>query len=194
MIFLDRDGVINADSPHYIKSPAEFIFLPRSAAAIRLLTEAGFDVVVITNQSAVGRGMITADTLAAIHARMLEGVRAGGGRIRAIYHCPHAPADGCDCRKPRPGLMLRAARDLGISLADAWMVGDSLTDMQCAEAAGCGHKALVETGNGSAHAGRLAAAGVAVDFVAGDLFEAAERIVGIDFFGGRPVHGNCLNR
>jgi D-glycero-D-manno-heptose 1,7-bisphosphate phosphatase len=136
LIVLDRDGVINVDSDDYVKSPDEWRPLPGSLDAIARLGRAGYDVVVATNQSGIGRGLFTADALAAIHARMREDVSAAGGVIKAIYVCPHRPEDGCACRKPRPGLLEEIARDFGRPLADVPFVGDKLTDVQSAAAAG----------------------------------------------------------
>ncbi|MFP4079669.1 MAG: D-glycero-beta-D-manno-heptose 1,7-bisphosphate 7-phosphatase [Ectothiorhodospira sp.] len=147
LVILDRDGVINRDSPDYIKSPQEWIPLPGSLEAIARLTRAGWRVAVATNQSGLARGLFDAATLEAIHDRMRRAVEAAGGRIDLIHHCPHGPDDGCDCRKPRPGLLHRIADDLGVSLAGVPAVGDSARDLEAARAAGC-RPLLVRTGNG----------------------------------------------
>jgi D-glycero-D-manno-heptose 1,7-bisphosphate phosphatase len=132
LVFLDRDGVINRDSDLYIKRVEEWVPLPGSLDAIARLTSAGFRCVVISNQSGVGRGLFTAETLAAIHAAMRAAVEAAGGRLEAIYHCPHRPEDGCDCRKPKPGLLLRAATELGFGLRDVPLIGDKASDVAAA--------------------------------------------------------------
>lgn len=136
LIVLDRDGVINADSDTYIKSPEEWRPLPGSVDAIARLERAGFDVVVATNQSGVGRGIFTADALEAIHRRMHADVEAAGGRIAGVYVCPHRPEDGCVCRKPRPGLLRRIAEDFGRPLKGVPFVGDKVSDAEAAVAAG----------------------------------------------------------
>ena len=136
LIVLDRDGVINADSDDYVKSPEEWRPLPGSLDAIARLGRAGYDVVVATNQSGVGRGLFTAEALEAIHVRMCADVAAAGGAIAAIYVCPHVPEDDCACRKPRPGLLAQIARDFDRPLAGVPFVGDKLTDVQAAVAAG----------------------------------------------------------
>ncbi len=118
-VFLDRDGVINRDRPDFVKSWEEFEFLP-----------------VITNQSGIGRGLLTEETLEQMHAQMIDQVRASGGRIDAIYYCPHVPNVGCECRKPATGLFFEAARDLNIDLATSWAIGDSHRDAQAANRAG----------------------------------------------------------
>ena len=135
-VFLDRDGVINRDRPDFVKSWEEFEFLPHSLEALAALSRTPYKIVVITNQSGVGRGLLTERTLEQMHARMLDRVRANGGRIDAIYYCPHAPSVGCDCRKPATGLFLEAAQDLDIDLKWSWAIGDSHRDVQAANRAG----------------------------------------------------------
>ena len=144
LVILDRDGVINADSDDYVKSPDEWHPLPGSLDAIARLCRAGFDVVVATNQSGIGRGLFTVETLEAIHARMRDAVAAAGGHIAGIYYCPHRPEDGCDCRKPAPGLLRRIAADFGQPLDGVPFVGDKLTDAETALAAGA-HPIFVGT-------------------------------------------------
>jgi D-glycero-D-manno-heptose 1,7-bisphosphate phosphatase len=177
VVFLDRDGVINRDSPEYIKSWDEFEFLPGSLEAMALLTRSGFTIIVITNQSAIGRGMVAPETLSHTHSRMSEAVSAHGGRIRDIFFCPHHPDDGCDCRKPMPGLILKARDTHDIDLSDAVMVGDSAKDIDCARNAGCGASILVQTGNGLSAAATLAETGIRPDCQATDLLDAAHWIL-----------------
>lgn len=136
IVLIDRDGVINRDSDEYIKSVDEWVPLPGSLAAIADLTRAGFDVVVITNQSGVGRGLFSESTLADIHAAMSQAVEAAGGRISAVFYCPHRPDEGCECRKPKPKLLQQAAERFGVSLADVAFIGDKLSDIEAAIAAG----------------------------------------------------------
>jgi D-glycero-D-manno-heptose 1,7-bisphosphate phosphatase len=136
-VFLDRDGVINKRRLDHVKSWTEFEFLPKTLEALRALREDGATAVVITNQSAIGRGLLSHADLDGIHHRMVQSVRDGGGDIAAVYSCPHLPADGCACRKPATGLLERAAAELGLSLADSVLVGDSESDLGAARAAGC---------------------------------------------------------
>jgi D-glycero-D-manno-heptose 1,7-bisphosphate phosphatase len=136
LIVLDRDGVINEDSDDYIKSPDEWRALPGSLDAIARLNAAGWRVVVATNQSGVGRGLFSVQTLDAIHDRMKSAVADAGGHISGIYVCPHRPDEGCRCRKPRPGLLERIGEDFGIALAETAVVGDKLTDVLAAQAVG----------------------------------------------------------
>ena len=146
-VILDRDGVINEDSVDYIKSAEEWTPIAGSLEAIALLTQKGFDVYVATNQAGVARGKLTGDDLQSIHDKMRQAVGEHGGNILDIRFCPHHPDDNCRCRKPRPGLLmdLAAAHDLNLSLGS--YVGDSLTDLQAAESAGCAG-VLVLTGRG----------------------------------------------
>ena len=136
LIILDRDGIINEDSLNYIKSPDEFILLPSSAQAIARLNAAGYRVAVATNQSGIARGLYTAAQLDAIHAKMLAGIQAVGGRIDAIEYCPHMPDSGCPCRKPKPALLHNIAKRLDCSLINTPFVGDRVSDIQAAEAVG----------------------------------------------------------
>ncbi len=136
LIILDRDGVINQDSLHYIKSPDEFMVLPGSCEAIARLTAAGYRVAVATNQSGLARGLYDEQQLAAIHTKMMACVKAAGGCVDFVIHCPHMPDAGCHCRKPQPGMLLAIAKHFDSSLATVPFVGDRVSDIQAAEAAG----------------------------------------------------------
>lgn len=177
-IFLDRDGVINADSPDYITSRDAFHPLPGSLAAIARLTRCGCRVIVITNQSAINRGMLPLSELTAIHTRLRQGVQARGGRITDIYFCPHRPDEGCDCRKPKPGMIIQASRQHGIDLSRSIMVGDSAKDILAGKAAGCARTLLVKTGNGLQAMASLTENGTPPDHVTADLAAAVEWILG----------------
>ncbi len=187
VVFLDRDGVINRDSPDYIKGWHEFEFLPGSPEAIARFTAAGFAVIVITNQSALGRGMITPAVLDDLHTRLIRSVRQRGGEITDIFFCPHTPDDECPCRKPKPGLIRQACGKYGIDPATAWMIGDSAKDIECGRNAGCGHTALVRTGNGRKAEAGLKARKILPDLVVRDLSEAAERICSLGIIGKSSV-------
>ena len=156
LIILDRDGVINRDSDDYVKSVAEWIPLAGSIDAIARLSQAGYTVVVATNQSGLGRGLFDLDDLEAMHARLVELVAQAGGELAAIFYCPHTPEDNCQCRKPRPGLLDAIAAELQVDLAGVPVVGDSLRDLQAGVARGC-RPLLVRTGKGAATAALLAA-------------------------------------
>jgi D-glycero-D-manno-heptose 1,7-bisphosphate phosphatase len=147
VVVLDRDGVINRESVAFIKSVDEWLPLPGSLAAIAALSQAGFRVVVATNQSGVGRGLISPTTLDQIHARMIQAVEQAGGKLAGIFFCPHLPQDNCSCRKPRPGLLRQIEAQFGCSLEGQPVIGDSARDLQAAAAVGA-RPILVRTGNG----------------------------------------------
>jgi D-glycero-D-manno-heptose 1,7-bisphosphate phosphatase len=144
-VFLDRDGTLNRERADYVKSWREFEWLPGALDALAVLASLDVPVLVVTNQSALGRGILDPSALHAIHAQARAEALAAGGRMDDFLICPHAPADGCTCRKPKPGLLLQAAARYNLDLQSCVFVGDSLTDMQAAEAAGCGWL-LVRTG------------------------------------------------
>ena len=146
-VFLDRDGVINENRDDYVKSWGEFVFLSGVFAPLRQLAESRLAVVVISNQSAVGRGLISRMELDDINRRMTQEIERHGGRVDAVYYCPHHPAAGCDCRKPRPGLILQAAAHLDLDLSHSFLVGDACSDVEAALTAGC-QPVLVLTGLG----------------------------------------------
>lgn len=155
LIILDRDGVINQDSDNYIKTVDEFIPIPSSLEAISRLCQAGFSVMVATNQSGISRQFFTLDTLAAMHGKLQSLLKPLGGKIEHFYFCPHGPDDQCDCRKPKPGMIRQIAKDFftgsnanqSEQLADVFVVGDSLRDLEAGSAAGA-KVALVKTGKG----------------------------------------------
>jgi D-glycero-D-manno-heptose 1,7-bisphosphate phosphatase len=147
LIILDRDGVINYDSDEYIKSLDEFIPLPGSLEAIARLNQAGYTVVVATNQSGIARGYFTEDTLAQMHAKLEKLLEQIGGKIDAIYYCPHGPDDQCDCRKPKPGLLQQILKEYDVDPDQVLVIGDSLRDLQSALTVGA-KPILVKTGKG----------------------------------------------
>lgn len=147
-VLLDRDGVINRDLPESVRSPEALVLLPEALKALALFNEHGVSVIVITNQACVGRGDVSPETLKAIHQKMTREVEAHGGKLEAIFVCPHTDADACHCRKPAPGLILNAQHRYGFDLATTYFVGDALRDLQAAQAAGC-RAALVKTGKGA---------------------------------------------
>ena len=164
LVVLDRDGVINQDSDDFIKSAEEWIPIPGSLEAIARLNQAGWRVVVTTNQSGLARGLFDLDDLNRMHARMHQQLAAQGGVIDAVLFCPHGPDDGCRCRKPLPGMLETLAERLGHSLEGVPVVGDSLRDLEAAQAVGA-RPCLVRTGKGE----RTLAAGEGLSGV--DLFE-----------------------
>jgi len=177
VIFLDRDGVINRDSRHYVKSWEEFEFLPGSLSAIRRLNAKGHAVIIITNQSAVNRRIIPIEVLQDIHLKLKQSVTSNGGKITDIFFCPHRPDEHCSCRKPNPGLILQALKKYSIDRASTTMVGDSPKDIECAANAGCRYRVLVKSGIRDDAERVLAARKIYPDFIAGDLSAAADWII-----------------
>jgi D-glycero-D-manno-heptose 1,7-bisphosphate phosphatase len=147
LVILDRDGVINYDSASYISNSDDWQPLPGSLEAIAKLTQAGYHIVVATNQSAIGRGLLEMATLNAIHDKMHRAVAQVGGRIDAVFYCPHSQEDNCRCRKPRAGLLEEISRRFNTELKDVSSIGDALRDLQAAATAGA-QPVLVLTGKG----------------------------------------------
>lgn len=148
LIVLDRDGVINQDSDTFVKSPEEWVAIPGSLEAISRLCREDYQVVVVTNQSGISRGYYSVNTLNRIHQKMLDELHHFGGEISALFFCPHSDTDDCECRKPKPGMLLELGRRLKCDLNEVYAVGDSLRDIQAAQSAGA-KPILVETGKGS---------------------------------------------
>jgi D-glycero-D-manno-heptose 1,7-bisphosphate phosphatase len=181
LLILDRDGVINHDSHQYIRTPAEWIPISGSIEAIAALSKHGYQVAIATNQSGLSRGYFTLDTLEEIHAELCRLVEAAGGSIAGIFYCPHLPAEGCNCRKPNTGLLQAIERELGESAKNAYFVGDSLKDLQAAQAYGC-QPVLVRTGKGVAtevqlNSGETAIASLKNTAIYNDLQQASLAIL-----------------
>ena len=172
MVFLDRDGTINQDSPDYIKSPAEFSFLPGAFAAMRRLAGLGIDVIVVTNQGVIGRQMVEEEVIDEINRQMVEEIECEGGNIAGVYLCPHAPWMGCACRKPEPGMLSQASQDYGIDLSRSFMVGDKESDVEAGKAAGCLPILLSPDCGPSAMGGHRPDGAI----VASNLYQATQRI------------------
>jgi D-glycero-D-manno-heptose 1,7-bisphosphate phosphatase len=153
LVILDRDGTINQDSVEFVKSPEEWVALPGALEAIARLNHAGWHVVIASNQSGLGRGLFDVAMLNAIHAKMNKLLAAVGGRIDAVFYCPHAPSEGCHCRKPEPGLFEQIGERFGVDLRLIPAVGDTARDVLAAATAGC-EPHLVLTGKGAAYRGR----------------------------------------
>jgi len=146
-VLVDRDGVLNHDSADFIKNPEQWLPIDGSLEAVALLNQHGYDVVVITNQSGLARGLFDQSTLDSIHAKMQRLVNEKGGNISKIYICPHGPDSECQCRKPKPGLLQAFAEDFHVNLTDVFFIGDALRDIEAAIAAGA-KPMLVKTGKG----------------------------------------------
>jgi D-glycero-D-manno-heptose 1,7-bisphosphate phosphatase len=175
-VFLDRDGVLNQNRADYVRTWGQVEFLPGVFAAMQRLAGSPFMVVVVTNQSAVGRGLMTVEGLAAINRGIVQQVQQAGGRIDAVYTCPHRPDEGCPCRKPRPGMLLQAAQDMDIDLERSYLVGDAVSDMEAGLAVGC-EPVMVRTGRGMKQAAGLAASGLGRVPVVADLGAAVDWVL-----------------
>lgn len=187
LVILDRDGTINRASDEFVKSPDEWHPLPGALEAISRLNHAGFHVVLATNQSGLGRGLFDMAALNAVHDRMLKQLAAVGGRIDAIFYCPHSPDEGCGCRKPWPGLFGQIAERYGISLQDVPCIGDSLRDMQAAEASGCSPH-LVCTGRHPELRGQALPAHFPVATrIHDDLGACVDHLLGTEFLNTAPA-------
>ena len=168
-VFVDRDGVINrgAAEGDYILRWDDFRFLPGVAEAITSLRAAGWRIIMVTNQRCVGKGLLTIAELEAIHQKMTEELATAGAKLDGIYYCPHEKESRCDCRKPSPGMLLRAANEHNINLSVSWMVGDSESDMESGKRAGC--RTIRITAEAPADGNS--------DYFAFDLLEASRRIL-----------------
>jgi len=172
-VFLDRDGTVIAQK-HYMHDPDEVELLPGAAEGLRRLRALGLRLVLVTNQSGVGRGYFPSGDVERVHGRLIELLQAQGVRLDAIYTCPHAPGEACGCRKPLPGLIDRASKEIGLDPAQSFVIGDKPCDVDLGLAAGAAASLLVLTGYGEKHAAELRARGDAL--VVADLAEAAEAI------------------
>lgn len=146
-VFLDRDGVICRNRDDYVKSWDEFVFIPGALPALARLAQTDLGIVVVTNQSAINRGIVPRMVVEDIHARMVRAIETAGGRVDLVMVCPHRPDEECDCRKPEPGMLLRAAKELGVDLHRSYFVGDAGSDVKAGQAVGC-KCYLVLTGRG----------------------------------------------
>ncbi len=149
VVFLDRDGVINKNlDGDYVKTWDEFIFLPGAIEAIRRLTYNSWDAIIISNQAGINKGVFSVNALEDIHRRMLDEIESNGGKIKAIYYCPHQDDENCNCRKPKPGMLYRASIEHSINLHDSYLIGDSARDIEAGAKVGC-TTFLVMTGKGT---------------------------------------------
>ena len=174
--FIDRDGTINIEV-HDLNRVAQLQLIPRAGKAIARLNQAGYPVIVITNQSAIARGLLTETGLSAIHRELKHQLSAHNASIDAIYHCPHHGKDNCTCRKPAPGMILRAASEHNIDLAGSIMIGDNATDLEAGWNAGC-RAALVRTGSGEDALKRIdQQTRERISYIGRDLFDVIDRIL-----------------
>jgi D-glycero-D-manno-heptose 1,7-bisphosphate phosphatase len=181
-VFLDRDGVINYNRPDYVKCWEEFEFLPNTLSALRRLAAFDWPVIVITNQSIIGRAVVSRSVVDDIHERMRKSVANADGRIDDILCCPHRPDEDCECRKPKPGLLLRAAAQYSIDLRNSYLIGDAESDLQAARAAGC-QAIFVKSGRGNELLNRLDTDELSTIHVEDDLDAAVQWIASVSRIG-----------
>jgi len=148
-IFLDRDGVLIENRSDYVRDWSQVKIIPEAIHALSLAPIKKYKIVIVTNQSVIGRGLILPKTAQEINQRLIDLIHDHGGQIDGVYMCPHKPEDGCSCRKPMPGLVLQAAKDLSLDLQRSWMIGDAWSDVQAGEAAGMRGAILLKTGRGT---------------------------------------------
>lgn len=192
-VFFDRDGTLTRESD-WVRRPSDLELLPGAAEAVRIVGDAGFATVLVTNQSAIARGLITESDLEHIHAHLAAELAKERAHLDAIYHCPHHPTEGvseltcvCECRKPRPSLLARAARELGLDLSRSWIIGDAERDLLAGQALGV-RGILVSTGKGTSERARMSSLGRTPDHVASDVV-AAVRTIRADNAPSGPTTG-----
>ena len=147
-IFLDRDGVLIENRPNYVREWSQVKILPEAICALSVPAISKYKIVIVTNQSAIGRGLISQKSADDINSRLVSLIQGQGGRVDAVYMCHHKPEDSCLCRKPKPGLLLQAASELFLDLPRSWMIGDAWSDVQAGQAAGVRQAILLRTGRG----------------------------------------------
>lgn len=177
-IFLDRDGVLIENRSEYVREWSQVQIFPEAIKALSRLH--GYKVVIVTNQSAIGRGLISLEIAQGINNQLVEVIKENKGQVDGVFMCPHAPSDKCDCRKPNPGLLLQAAQELALDLHQSWMIGDAWSDLLAGKAAGVRGVALLKTGRGSEQLSQSQPEGIADYFVFNDLSDALDAIQKMD--------------
>ncbi len=175
-VFLDRDGVLIENRADYVREWSHVSLLPGTVEALRGFHAKGLKIIVVTNQSAVGRGLISYDTAEEINNRLIRTIMENGGWIDAVYMCPHQPQDRCTCRKPQPGMLLQAARELSLDLRSSWMVGDAWSDLLAGQSAGLRETIMVRTGRGASQLLEAQPVEITSFIVCDTLFEAYKAI------------------
>jgi histidinol-phosphate phosphatase family protein len=187
VVFLDRDGTIN-EEVNYLSDPEDLRLIPGAAEAIRLLNDAGVPAIVVTNQAGVGRGYFSEARVKAIHEQLARQLARYGASLDAIYYCPHHPDEGCACRKPKPGMLKRAAEEHGIDLGRSFAIGDKVSDLEAGRRAGC-RTVLVLTGYGTEAQEAFNRSDFQPDYIARDLLEAVRWIMAQQGMGYEESEG-----
>lgn len=172
-VFLDRDGVLIENRADYVREWSQVSVYPKTYSSLISIQNAGYKIVIVTNQSAVGRGMLALQTAHELNQRLVELIRENGGQVDGVYLCPHRPEDDCDCRKPKPGMLLQAANELKIDFSRSWLVGDAWSDILAGQAVGVRGTILVRTGRGQNQLSQSHPGNLDSFFVATDLAHAA---------------------
>lgn len=175
-IFLDRDGVLIENRSDYVRDWSHVTILPGVIEALSGFKQEGFKIIVVTNQSVVGRRLVTHSAAQEINSRLIHTLKRKGGWVDAVYMCPHIPDDLCNCRKPRPGLLLQAAEELSLDLNSSWMVGDAWSDLLAGQSAGLHRTIMVKTGRGSTQLQEIQPEGLKSFLVSDNLFAAFQTI------------------
>lgn len=179
-IFLDRDGVLIENRPNYVRDWSDVNVYPEAIRSLSLPAVRNYKIVIVTNQSAVGRGLISWETAYDINDQLVGLIRDHGGKVDAVYMCPHTPEDNCSCRKPKPGMLLQAASELSLDLQHSWMIGDAWSDVQAGQSAGVRQAILVTTGRGVESASQRHTEGISDPLVVDDLARAIDAILTLD--------------
>jgi D-glycero-D-manno-heptose 1,7-bisphosphate phosphatase len=179
-IFLDRDGVLIENRSDYVREWSQVQTFPEAIHALSISAIKNYRIVIVTNQSAVGRGIISLEVANEINHRLVNLIHSHGGHVDGIYMCPHKPDDNCSCRKPKPGLLLQAAKDLSLNLQRSWMIGDAWSDVKAGQAAGVKQTILVKTGRGRAQLSQVRPDKISNNLITENLTQAIETIVTTD--------------
>lgn len=179
-IFLDRDGVLIENRSNYVRKWSDVKIYPEAIGALTLSTIKSYKIVIVTNQSAIGRGLISLKTANEINSRLVKLIHHHGGQVDGVYMCPHKPEDDCICRKPKPGLLLQAAKDLSLDLQSSWMIGDAWSDVQAGQLAGVRQAMLLKTGRGQEQLSQSRPNDVVKPLIFDNLMLALEAILAFD--------------
>ncbi|MGZ9223348.1 MAG: D-glycero-alpha-D-manno-heptose-1,7-bisphosphate 7-phosphatase, partial [Anaerolineales bacterium] len=179
-IFFDRDGVLIENKPDYVRDWSEVNVLPETIRALSFSATKNYKTVIVTNQSGVGRGLVSLEIANEINTRLVDLICLQGGRIDGVYMCPHKPEDGCFCRKPKPGLLLQAAKELSLDLSRSWMIGDAWSDVEAGQAAGVRQAILLKTGRGREQLSQSRPENIPSPLIFDNVAHAVEALVAID--------------
>lgn len=176
-VFLDRDGVLIENRTEYVREWSQVLVYPKTYFSLKSIQKAGYKIVIVTNQSAIGRGLMTLQTANAINQRLVDLIRDNNAQVDGVYLCPHRPEDACDCRKPNPGMLIQAASELSLDLSRSWLVGDAWSDVLAGQAVNLRGEVLVKTGRGFDQLNLPKPDGVNFCHIADDLAEAVQIII-----------------